>query len=92
MKTKKTTMVYVVTSHKESKCRGYLDCEFFNVLAVYSNEEDAKLSVKRMVDKYISDPHLTVHNSGDNFVEYSVKGMEFDRFKYTLEIETHALL
>jgi hypothetical protein len=87
-----TMKVYVVTAHKESKCRGYLDCEFFNVLAVYNNEEDAKLSVKRMVDKYTSDPHFTVHNSGENFVEYSIKGLEFDKFKYTYEVETHTLL
>jgi hypothetical protein len=92
MATKKTTMVYVVTARKEFKCNGYLDREYFSNLAVYSNEEAAKLSVKRMVDKYLSDPALTVHNSGDNFVEFSVKGLEFDRFKHTWEIETHALL
>lgn len=84
--------VYVVTAHKESKCRGYLDQEFFNVIAVYNNEEDAKLSVKRMVDKYLSDPHFTVHNFGENFIEYSIKGLEFDKFKYTYDVETHALL
>lgn len=92
MATKKTTVVYVVTSHKESKCKGFIDREFFFNLAIYSNEEDAKLSVKRMVDAYLSDPKYTVHNSDNNFVEYSLKGLEFDRFKYTWEIETHALL
>lgn len=84
--------VHVVTAHKESKCKGFVDREFFFNLAVYSNEEDAKLSVKRMVDNYLSDPERVVHNSGDNFVEYSLKGFEFDRFKYTYKIETHALL
>jgi hypothetical protein len=84
--------VHVVTAHKESKCRGFVDREFSFNLAIYSNEEDAKLSVKRMVDNYLSDPAYTVHNSGDNFVEYSLKEFEFDRFKYTWEIETHALL
>ena len=92
MTTKKTTVVYVVTAHKESKCNGYLDREYFFNLAVYNNEESAKLSVKRMVDAYLLDPKYTVHNSGDNFVEYSLKGLEFDKFKYTWEIETHALL
>jgi hypothetical protein len=84
--------VYVVTAHKESKCNGYLDREYFFNLAVYSNEEAAKLSVKRIVDAYLSDSECTVHNSGDNFVEYSLKGLEFNKFKYTWEIETHALL
>lgn len=84
--------VYVVTAHKESKCIGFVDREFSFNLAIYSNEEAAKLSVKRMVDAYLSNPEYTVHNSGDNFVEYSLKGFEFDIFKYTWEIETHALL
>lgn len=84
--------VHIVTAHKESHRRGFVDREFFFNLAVYSNEEDAKLLVKRMMDKYLSDPEVTVHNSGDNFVEYSYKGLEFDRFKYTYEIETRALL
>jgi hypothetical protein len=84
--------VHVVTAHKESKCRGYLDRKYFNNLAVYGNEEDAKLSVERMVNMYLTNPEFTVHNSGDNFVEYSLKGFEFNRFKYTWEIETHALL
>jgi hypothetical protein len=92
MTTNKTTMVYVVTSHKESKCKGFIDRNFFCNLAVYNNEEDAKLSVERMVNMYLTNPELTVHNSGDNFVEYSLKGFEFDRFKHTWEIETHALL
>lgn len=92
MTTKKTTMVYVVISRKESHCRGFVDREFFFNLAVYSKEEDAKLSVERMVNMRLTDPGLTVHNSGDNFVEFSLKGFEFDRFKYTYEIETHALL
>ena len=84
--------VHVVTAHKESKCRGFVDREFSFNLAIYSNEEDAKLSVKRMVNLYLTNPELIVHNSGDNFVEYSLKGFEFDIFKYTWEIETHALL
>ena len=85
-------LVHIVTAHKESKCDGFIDRKFFFNLAVYSNEEDAKLSVKRMVDSYLSNSEYTIHNSGDNFVEYSLKGFEFDRFKYTWEIETHALL
>lgn len=92
MATKKITMVYVVTARKESHCRGFVYREFFSNLAVYSKEEDAKLSVERMVNMRLTDPELTVHNSGDNFVEFSLKGFEFDRFKHTWEIETHALL
>ena len=84
--------VHVVTARKTSKCRGFIDREFFFNLAVYSREEDAKLSVKRMVNLYLTNPELVVHSSGDNFVEYSLKGFEFDIFKYTWEIETHALL
>jgi hypothetical protein len=84
--------VYVVKAHKESKCSGYIARELFFNLAVYSNEEDAKSLVKRMVNKYLSDPAHTVHNSGDNFVEFSLKGLEFDRFKYTYEVEAHNLL
>lgn len=84
--------VFVIVSHKESKCRGFVDRKTSYNLAVYNNEEAAKLSVKRMVDKYLSASELTVHNFGDNFVEYSLKGLEFDKFKHTWEIETHALL
>lgn len=84
--------VHIVTAHKESKCKGYVIKESFFNLAVYSNKEDAKSSVKIMVDEYLSNSEFTIHNSGDNFVEYSLRGLEFDRFKYTYEIETHALL
>jgi hypothetical protein len=84
--------VYAVTAYKDSKCKGFVDRKFFFNLAIYSNEEDAKLSVKRMVNQYLTNPKYTIHNSGDNFVEYSLKGFEFDRFKYTWEIETHTLL
>lgn len=85
-------LVYIVTAHKESKCAGYVDREFFYNLAVYKMEEDAKFSVKRMVDSYTSDSEYTIHTFGDNFVEYSIKGHEYDRFKYTWEVESHALL
>lgn len=92
MTTKKTTRVYVVTAHKKCKCAGFVNREFSFNLAVYRHKKDAEKSVKRMVDKYLTDPEFIVYNSGDNFVEYSLKGLEFDRFKYTYEIETHALL
>ena len=84
--------VYIVIAHKESKMQGYIDTKYSFNLAAYKNEEDAQFSVKRMVDRYLTDSAYTIHSYGDNFVEYSLKGFEFDRFKYTYEIETHALL